>query len=270
MVTNLSMKLFNTKFTTIQPRVLIPFIVLICCGVIGVSTTFMSHASTPLVSLEAENGTASSCASVVSDSAASKSKAVAFSPCASASLPLTAGATLPITYSLASLQGTLVYVSPSGSDSGSGAVGSPYATLAKALSVAPSGATIVLRGGTYRQGSVTIGKSVTVVAYPGETPIFDGSTAVTGGWTASGSNSYRAYTPIPVSTGSGIDFGACQNQNASCVGKYPDQVWVGNSQIAQVAAVGAVTSGTFYVDTDGIGTTDSSIEFAKICYGQRT
>lgn len=212
-----------------------------------------THASTPTSSGEAESGSLASCASSISDTSASNSGAVKFSDCASSGTgnpAADAGATLPISYNLSSLSGAVKYVSPTGSDtSGDGSVGSPYATLAKAISVSSSGGNIVLRGGLYRgQGSMTISKSLAIIAYPGETPVFSGSATVSGGWTAAGSLSYRSYTPIPVTTGSGINFSACQNQTSSCVGQYPDQVWQGGSQLQQVSSQGAVTAGKFWVD----------------------
>ena len=44
-----------------------------------------------------------------------------------------------------------LYVATSGNDANSGVVGSPLRTLARALSKAPSGGTVILRGGTYHE-----------------------------------------------------------------------------------------------------------------------
>ncbi len=164
-----------------------------------------------------------------------------------------AGAHLPISYNIASLTGTVRYVAPGGNDtSGTGSASAPYATLAKAYSVAGSGDNIVVRGGTYRQGNVTItsAKPVKIIAYPGETPVFDGAAAVpaTTGWVTEGSLKYRAYTPMPVTDGSGISFTTGQNLAGDGVGKYPDQAWVGTTQLRQVSAKGSVVAGKFYVD----------------------
>jgi len=128
-------------------------------------------------------------------------------------------------------------------------VSSPFATLAKAVSATSSGGTVVLRGGTYHQGGITISKPLTVIAYPGETPTFTGASDLSGGWSTDGSLSYHSYTPMPVTDGSGISFTTCANQAASCLGKYPDQVWLGGSQLQQVGSEAAVTSGTFWVDS---------------------
>lgn len=206
------------------------------------------HASTPTASSEAESGTLSSCASTLSDTSASGGSAIEFASCSS-NPSANAGAHLPISYSLSSLTGQVLYVSTTGSDSNSGTVSSPYATLSAAISAASSGATIVVRGGTYRnQGSLNISKPLTIIAYPGETPIFNGATPVSSGWSTTGNLSYRSYTPIPATDGSGISFTSCANQTSSCMGQYPDQVWVGTQQLQQVASESAVVAGTFYVD----------------------
>jgi fibronectin type 3 domain-containing protein len=72
------------------------------------------------------------------------------------------------------------YVSPTGSDSGSGTLASPYKTIGKAVSVATAGDTIYLRGGQHDYTArISISKSgssgnpITLRSYPGEVPILD-------------------------------------------------------------------------------------------------
>ncbi len=76
-----------------------------------------------------------------------------------------------------------VYMSPTGSDAlGNGTLASPYLTLSKSFAALPTGGTIYCRGGTYYQGAENnIGgkTNVTIQAYPGETPIFDGGMQTT-------------------------------------------------------------------------------------------
>lgn len=222
--------------------------VIVLIGVIGATFVIASRAATPTGSIEAENGTPGSCATSVSDTSASNGGAIKFATCGSGAPAGTAGAVLPISYNLSSITGSVLYVSATGSDTGSGDITSPFATLSKAISVAPAGGTIIVRGGTYREGGLTVSKTVKIIAYPGETPVFDGAIAATSGWTASGTLSYHAYTPMPVTDGSGISFTTGQNQTAGAVGKYPDQAWVGGTQYQQVTSQAAVTAGTFYVD----------------------
>jgi hypothetical protein len=66
------------------------------------------------------------------------------------------------------------YVSPSGSDSQSGSLDSPWRSLQYAENQLSSGDILVLRGGEYNE-TVTINvPNVTVKNYPGETPVIDG------------------------------------------------------------------------------------------------
>ncbi|MCA9601167.1 MAG: right-handed parallel beta-helix repeat-containing protein, partial [Myxococcales bacterium] len=162
------------------------------------------------------------------------------------------GAHLPIQYEIGSLTGTIWYVATNGNDSNAGTLASPYKTLAKAIGKVGSGqsATVVVRGGEYTDGSVSIpsGRKVHLVAYPGETPIFRGSAKFNSGWTTEGGLAWHAYTAKPVTDGSGISFTTGQNQTGSQMGKHPDQVWKGNSQLQQVGSKGEVSAGKFWVD----------------------
>lgn len=220
----------------------------------------VSAASTTVVasSFQTESGTIGTCATKVSDSTASNSGAVSYGTCSTTTPPVTTpstayGAQLPISYSLSSLTGTIYYVSPSGSDSNAGTnVNAPLLTLSSAISKAPAGSSIVIRGGTYRnQGAVTVSRTVHIVAYPGETPIFDGSQDLASGWTTSGTLSYHAYTAIPPSDAGGISFSKGINLTGGTnnVGMYPDQAWVGTTTLQQVTSQSAVTAGKFYVDS---------------------
>ncbi len=184
-------------------------------GVIGIATLLISHAATPDFAWQ------------------------------------TAGAHFPISYKLSSLTGTVRYVATNGSDStGNGSKDKPYATVAKAYGASASGGSIVIRDGTYRQGYITIAaaKPVRIIAYPGETPIFNGSAPASSGWASEGSLKYHSYTPMPVTDGSGVNFTSGQNLAGDGVGKYPDEAWAGGSQLQQVLSKAAVTTGKFYVD----------------------
>jgi hypothetical protein len=77
--------------------------------------------------------------------------------------------------------GTVLYVSPSGTDGAAGTASAPT-TLASAISRITSGGTIYLRGGTYNYASTvtvpagtdgTAAARTTLSAYPGETPVLD-------------------------------------------------------------------------------------------------
>jgi hypothetical protein len=70
---------------------------------------------------------------------------------------------------------TTYYVSNSGADTNNGAIGTPFATLAKANSVATPGTTVFVRAGTYTgnfyfTASGTAANPITFQNYPGEKP----------------------------------------------------------------------------------------------------
>lgn len=80
------------------------------------------------------------------------------------------------------------YVAPTGQDSGAGTAAKPWRTLAKAAAAATAGDTVYIRAGTYHERLVpghsgSAGAWITFAAYPGETPVVDG-TGVTlpAGW----------------------------------------------------------------------------------------
>ncbi len=82
------------------------------------------------------------------------------------------------------------FVAPGGRDSNPGSVSAPFATIHKALSVVPSGGTVVLRGGTYNQSLGSLRRRVIIQAYPHEAPWIKGArrgTALTIGSGGAGS-----------------------------------------------------------------------------------
>lgn len=101
----------------------------------------------------------------------------------------------------------IYYVSPNGSDSNPGTIDAPFKTITKARDIVRtinSNMTgdiyVYLRGGTYNitdtitfgpQDSGTNGYRIYYKAYPGETPVLNGATKVTG-WTRHSDNIYKA------------------------------------------------------------------------------
>ena len=135
------------------------------------------------------------------------------------------------------------FVSPDGKDSNSGKVPNSPWPVAKALDSAPSGSTIVFKGGTYRNINAKINKKLTLQAYPQEKPWLKGSVVVTG-WVAQGG--------IWRSDGWNYSFpqtGSSRNIDR----KYPlsgrrDMVYINGVSLKQVASKALVRPGTFYVD----------------------
>jgi hypothetical protein len=77
---------------------------------------------------------------------------------------------------------TTVYVASNGDDANAGTLAQPWRTIGHAAAVAGPGTTVYVRGGVYaervsmsRSGSAT-GGEIRFAAYPGETPVLDGST----------------------------------------------------------------------------------------------
>jgi hypothetical protein len=84
-------------------------------------------------------------------------------------------------------QGTTYYVATNGSDSNSGTIDQPFATLNYALTKANAGDTVDVRGGTYYftsgydfNASGTASAHIVIQSYPGEQAILDGSKASRG------------------------------------------------------------------------------------------
>ncbi|MGA2192855.1 MAG: right-handed parallel beta-helix repeat-containing protein [Nitrospirota bacterium] len=85
--------------------------------------------------------------------------------------------------------GNSYYIATTGSDSNSGTITSPWLTLAHGAAALHVGDTLYVRGGTYTgQGSSngismasgTASAPITIMAYPGETPVFDGTSVSAG------------------------------------------------------------------------------------------
>lgn len=186
------------------------------------------------------------------------------------SSPVADAGAVPLGTARYNVSATALFVSLQGSDTtGTGTVGSPYRTLAKAHASLPAaGGMICVRGGTATspwvyegEGSTSLNvglnmdKQVTVQNYPGEAVIYDGSQVLTG-WTTDTATSWKApYTQVtdrsPTFTRGAADstvanFGFI-NPTYPCAA-WPDQVWVDGVVQTQVDTKAKVTAGTFYVE----------------------
>jgi parallel beta-helix repeat protein len=149
-----------------------------------------------------------------------------------------------------------LFVSVIGSDSAPGTKARPLATVQRAITVARSGQTIVLRAGTYHERvTVTKHKTVTIQPYRREVVWFDGSTVVEGwkragalwsvdGWAARFDSSPTYQRGAPDNTEPGWVF---LNPDYSFAA-HPEQVWIDGRSQRQVATVADVAPGTFAVD----------------------
>lgn len=92
---------------------------------------------------------------------------------------------------ISAAQAEIFYVAPNGNDANPGTLAAPWGTIQRAANTLTAGATVYVRGGIYHQrvriklsGNPTDG-FITFAAYPGETPVLDGTDLqVKNGWDA--------------------------------------------------------------------------------------
>lgn len=143
-----------------------------------------------------------------------------------------------------------IFIAPTGTDTAAGTQAAPKKTLLAAIAAAANGATIVCRGGEYRENAgSTLGKQLTIQSYPGEAVWFDGSDVQTD-WTASGG---RWWAPITVkfshqaghSQGS-PDAASRWTDSQNPVAHFTDMVFLDGVRLWQVEA--NPSAGQFSVD----------------------
>lgn len=194
------------------------------------------------------------------------------------------GNTLPATNY--AIPANATFMSTTGNDSNDGkSVDRPVKTINSAVAKTASGGTIVMRGGEYRdwynnnnQSVKIVDKGLTIQAYPGESPWFNGSNVVNDGWSSDGSGHWvRAwetpsfcdgkyysyskppYTPQGWNTSSrsiidtSIKETACMYEDAANDPVYPmagdpQQVFMNNNLLQEVDSKSKLKEGTFYYD----------------------
>lgn len=155
----------------------------------------------------------------------------------------------------------VVWVSPSGSDSNPGTQGAPKQTIKAAAAAASTGATIVVRGGTYYEGGVNenlgsgiafANNNVTVQNYPGEAVWLDGSQVVNG-WASYDTNKYRAAVsvsldraPTQVRGEQVSDWGTFLLAEHP-IAHWPEAVFLDGVALEQVQTLDEVGPGKFFV-----------------------
>jgi hypothetical protein len=139
------------------------------------------------------------------------------------------------------------YVAPDGNDAAAGTASAPWRTLGRAVAAAPSGTTIVLREGTYREGvEVPATKQLTLQPASGEEVWLSGSDVV-GGWTRQDASWHRPWT-LNLSGGA---LNPTLVEPSNPLAGDPDQVFVDGRRLTQVASRSALGAGTFFVDEAG-------------------
>lgn len=170
--------------------------------------------------------------------------------------PSTTAGSAPVGSTAYPVPAGAIHVSPSGSDSAAGSPVAPVRTIGRAIALVPSGGTVVLRGGTYRESVLIEGKTVTLQSYPNEAVWLDGSVPVTGwvgdgttwrkdGWTARFDHSPTYTQGAPDSTKPYWQF---VNTTTHPMAAHPDQVFIDGEPLVQVQKRSQVTAGTFFLD----------------------
>lgn len=149
-----------------------------------------------------------------------------------------------------------MFVAPTGSDSASGTLESPLATVGSAVAKAAMGGWVLIRAGVYHESVlVPEKKGVTIRSYKDEAVWFDGSTILEGWEWSGGSWVHRNWTAkfdhSPTYTR-----GAPDNTTESWrfvsenypMAAHPDQFWIDGAELSQVASRSELRHGTFYVD----------------------
>jgi nitrous oxidase accessory protein NosD len=137
------------------------------------------------------------------------------------------------------------FVSPSGSDAAAGLLATPWRTLTHAVLAAPSGTTIVLRAGTYREMVETrVDKRFTFQPYPNEEVWLSGSRPVTG-WASDG-NAWRKDDWTVRFSRAGVD--PSMIDPLVPFAGYPDMAFIDGTPLRQVGRRASVVAGTFFVD----------------------
>jgi hypothetical protein len=140
------------------------------------------------------------------------------------------------------------YVAPDGNDAAAGTASAPWRTLGRAVAAAPSGSTIVLREGTYREYvEIPATKQLTVQPASGEEVWLSGSDVV-GGWTRQDASSWHRPWTLNLSGGA---LNPTLVEPSNPLAGDPDQVFVDGRRLIQVASRSALGAGTFFVDEAG-------------------
>jgi parallel beta-helix repeat protein len=150
-----------------------------------------------------------------------------------------------------------VVVARGGKDTNPGTAAAPVRTLKRAVSIAPSGSTIVMRAGIYRESVVIPStKRLTIQSWPRQRVWLEGSVPVAGfqevepgrwrkrRWTTEFDASPTYTRGAPDNTDPGWNFVHPQYPMAA----HPDQVWAHGNALRQVASLAQVGPNTFFVD----------------------
>jgi hypothetical protein len=173
------------------------------------------------------------------------------------------GATIPDT-NYAIPAGT-IFLATTGSDGNAGTQAAPVRTLARATTLVPSGGTIVVRGGLYRDGGLRQSKPFTIQPYPHEQVWFDGTDVQpTANWTSDGNGHWSMawstpsfcdgkYYNLPYNAQASNNSGPCTHFDMYGDPAYPaagdpQMVFIDGAYIHEVTSLAAATGANFFYD----------------------
>ena len=135
------------------------------------------------------------------------------------------------------------YVGIGGSNSNPGTLAQPFATIQQALNVVPSGGTVDVLSGVYRNqfNTVFTSNNVTLQAAPGASVTISGADLVSG-WTQIGSSG------VYESTGWTNYFAPQTSGTGDARSLDRNQLFVNGAYLQEVTSQAAVTPGTFYIN----------------------
>ncbi len=163
-----------------------------------------------------------------------------------------------------------VFLATTGNDSNPGTLSAPVRTINKAVALVLPGGTIVVRGGVYRDwmnsgGSFTgTSKSLTLQAYPHESPWFDGTDVKNTGWLSDGKGHWYQAWSTPSFCGGryyerrydnqlATNLGPCTHKDMSMdpsnpAAGDPQMAFLDGAYLHQTTSLAEATPGNFYYD----------------------
>ncbi|QRN94997.1 DNRLRE domain-containing protein [Archangium violaceum] len=165
-----------------------------------------------------------------------------------------------------------IFMATNGNDSNPGTQAAPVATLNRAITLVPSGGTIVVRGGTYRDwynngagNYKVVVKPLTLQAFPHEQVWFDGTDVKpAASWTSDGSGHWYmdwstpgfcngGYYNYPYDAQSTTNQGPCSHFDmygdpANPAAGDPQMVFIDGSYVHEVKTLAEATPGNFFYD----------------------
>src|SRR4051794_26828053 len=138
------------------------------------------------------------------------------------------------------------FVAPTGIDSHSGKIDAPLRTVSAAINRAPSGSTIVIREGIYRESPGSLNKPLILQPYPHERVWIKGSFEASG-WVAD-PHGWRLDDWRTNFNQASYESGEITTEHP-LAGK-PEMVFIDDRPLQQVGSLDVLKQATFFVDTE--------------------